>query len=646
MKIFLPNGSQLELDGGANVADCAAKISLGLAKNALAGKVNDVLVDLNCELSDGDKVEVITFDSPEGKEIFWHSSSHLLAEAVQDLFPNAKLAVGPAIENGFYYDFGDVEPFKPEDLEKIEKRMSEIAAQKKEYKKTVLSRDEARKYFESKGEKYKIELLDDKIIGDPAFYSQGGWQDMCRGPHLPDTGFVKAFKLTAASSAHWRLEQNKDNPIMMQRIYGISFPKKKELDDYITLLEEAKKRDHRKLGKELDLFSFHDEGVGFPFWHTKGMIVYDEVAQFSRKEHTKRGYGEVKTPVILSEELWKKSGHYDKYKDNMYFVDIDEQAHAIKPMNCPGGLLIYKNATRSYRDLPIRNFEFGLVHRHEKSSALHGLFRVRQFTQDDAHIFCTPEQIEKEIHDVIDFIFSVYKTMGFKDFFVELSTRPEKYIGDESVWDTAEKALQNVLEKSEINYKLNPGDGAFYGPKIDFHIRDSLKRSWQCGTIQLDFSMPMRFDLEYTDSDGQKKCPVMIHRALLGSMERFIGIMIEHYAGFLPLWLSPVQVKVIAVSDTFMPYAEKVFEQMKAAGLRAEIDTRNEKIGFKIRDAEVHKVPYMLIIGEKEQANGNISARLHGEGDLGAFDTNEFIAKLQKQISEKTPDYPKSDCPK
>ena len=636
MFIVLPNGSPLEITDGASVADCAVAISLGLAKNAVAGKVNGNTVDLNYRLSDGDKLEIITFDSPEGKEIFWHSSSHLLAQAVQELFPNAKLAVGPAIENGFYYDFGDVEPFKPEDLTAIEQRMTEIVSRKKEFCKLTLSRDEAKKYFESKGEKYKTELLDANIIGDPSFYSQGEWQDMCRGPHLPDMGYIKAFKLTAASSAHWRPEQHKDNPVMMQRIYGISFPKKKDLDDYITLLEEAKKRDHRKLGKELDLFSFHDEGVGFPFWHTKGMTIYETLAEYSRKEHYKRNYGEVKTPVLLSESLWHKSGHWDKYKDNMYFVEIDEMPYAVKPMNCPGGLLIYKNSTRSYRDLPIRNFEFGLVHRHEKSSALHGLFRVRQFTQDDAHIFCTPEQIEKEIDDVIKFIFDVYKTMGFEDFFVELSTKPEKYIGDDSVWETAEKALQNVLENRKINYRLNPGDGAFYGPKIDFHIRDSIKRSWQCGTIQLDFSMPMRFDLEYTDSDGQKKCPVMIHRALLGSMERFIGILIEHYAGFLPLWLSPVQVKIIAVSDTFLPYAEKIFDKMKAAGLRTEIDMRNEKIGFKIRDAEVHKIPYMIIIGEKEQVNGNISARLHGKGDLGTFETDEFIKKLQKQISDKS----------
>jgi threonyl-tRNA synthetase len=423
---------------------------------------------------------------------------------------------------------------------------------------------------------------------------------------------------------------------MMQRNYGISLPKKKDLDDYLTLLEEAKKRDHRKLGKELDLFSFHDEGIGFPFWHTKGMAIYDEVAKYSRSEHIKRGYGEIKTPVLLNEELWHKSGHWDKYKDNMYFVEIDEQPYAIKPMNCPGGLLVYKNTVRSYRDLPIRNFEFGLVHRHEKTSALHGLFRVRQFTQDDAHIFCTPEQIEKEIDDVIEFIFDVYKTMGFSDFFVELSTKPQNYIGDDSVWEIAEKSLQNVLENRKIDYKLNPGDGAFYGPKIDFHIRDCLKRSWQCGTIQLDFSMPTRFELEYTDSDGQKKCPVMIHRALLGSMERFIGILIEHYAGFLPLWLAPVQVKIMAVSDSFLPYAEKVYEKLKTAGIRVEIDTRNEKIGFKIRDAETHKIPYMLIIGEKEQNAGNISARLHGKGDLGVFETDKFIEKLQKQAVEKS----------
>ncbi|MCL2844831.1 MAG: threonine--tRNA ligase [Chitinivibrionia bacterium] len=636
MKVFLPDGTRIEIADNATVAELASTISIGLAKNALAGCVNGELVDLNYKLSDGDKVSVITFDSPEGKEVFWHSSSHLLAQAVQDLYPNAKLAVGPAIENGFYYDFGDVEPFKPEDLTAIEKKMTEISLQKKEYTRSVMSREEAKKYFESKGEKYKIELLESNIVGDPSFYTQGAWQDMCRGPHLPDTGYIKAFKLLATSSAHWRPEHHKDNPVMMQRIYGISFPKKKDLDEYITLLEEAKKRDHRKLGKELDLFSFHEEGIGFPFWHTKGMTLYDEVAKFSRAEHIKRGYGEIKTPVILNETMWHKSGHWDKYKDNMYFVEIDEQPYAIKPMNCPGGLLIYKNTVRSYRDLPIRNFEFGLVHRHEKSSALHGLFRVRQFTQDDAHIFCMPEQIETEINDVIEFIFDVYKTFGFSDFFVELSTKPEKYIGDDSVWEIAEKSLQNVLENRKIDYKLNPGDGAFYGPKIDFHIRDCLKRSWQCGTIQLDFSMPMRFELEYTGSDGQKKCPVMIHRALLGSMERFIGILLEHYAGFMPLWLAPVQAKIIAVSDNFLPYAETVFGKLKQAGIRVEMDTRNEKIGFKIRDAEVNKVPYMLIIGEKEQSAGNISVRLHGQGDLGAQEIDKFIEKLQKQVSEKS----------
>jgi len=636
MFVFLSDGRRVEIADGSDVAACAAAISLSLSKNAVAGVVNEKTVDLSHKLCDGDKVSILTFDDDAGKEVFWHSSSHLLAQAVQELYPDAKIAVGPAIESGFYYDFGDVNPFTPQDLETIEKKMAEISAQKKPFKRCVVSREEAKDYFEQKGEKYKIELLEDNIQGDPSFYEQGGWKDMCRGPHLPDTGYIKAFKLLATSAAHWRLEQHKDNPIMMQRIYGISFPKKKDLDDYLTLIEEAKKRDHRKLGKELDLFSFHDEGIGFPFWHTKGMIIYDEVAEYSRKEHVRRGYGEVKTPVILSEELWHKSGHWDKYKDNMYFVEIDEQPHAIKPMNCPGGLLIYKNSVRSYRDLPIRNFEFGLVHRHEKSSVLHGLFRVRQFTQDDAHIFCTPQQIEEEINDVIEFIFDVYKTMGFSDFFVELSTKPQNYIGEDSVWEIAEKSLQNVLESRKINYKLNPGDGAFYGPKIDFHIRDCLKRSWQCGTIQLDFSMPARFELEYADSDGQKKCPVMIHRALLGSMERFIGILLEHYAGFMPLWLSPVQVKVMAVSDTFMPFAKRIFDKLKAAQIRVEIDARNEKIGFKIRDAETHKIPYMLIIGEKEQSGDFVSLRLHGKGDVGQMKIDEFIVKLQKQISEKS----------
>ncbi len=631
MNVYLPDGSELVLADAATVMDCALAISRGLAKNALAGKVNDTLVDMNHALSEGDTVAIVTFDSDEGKSIFWHSSAHLLAQAVQELYPDTKITVGPSVENGFYYDFDTKKPFTPEDLTKIEKKIQQLASAKTPFVRSEMSKEDATSYFESIGETYKVELLEN-IEGTPSFYTQGAWKDMCRGPHLPHTGYIKAVKLLSIAGAYWKGDQNNQ---MLQRVYGVSFPKKKELDEYLTLLEEAKKRDHRKLGKELDLFSFHEEGLGFPFWHAKGSILYNAVAEYSRAEHFARNYDEIRTPVILNEELWHRSGHWDKYQENMYFVQIDDKPHAIKPMNCPGGLLVYKDRPRSYRDLPIRNFEFGLVHRHEKTSAMHGLFRVRQFTQDDAHIYCTPDQIELEINDVIEFIFSVYRTFGFDDFFIELSTRPDKFIGDEAVWDRAETALQNVLDACEIKYQLNPGDGAFYGPKIDFHIKDSLKRSWQCGTIQLDFSMPERFELEYTDSDGEKKRPVMIHRALLGSMERFIGILLENYAGFLPLWLSPQQVKVLAITDKFLPYAEEVCTELKRAGIRAEVDYRNEKVGFKIRDAETHKVPYMAIIGEKETTDKTVSVRLHKAGDIGMFTLNEFIEKLTTQIETK-----------
>ncbi|MGM0460891.1 MAG: threonine--tRNA ligase [Fibrobacterota bacterium] len=631
MNIYLPDGSTLAVSSGATVYDCASEISRGLAKNAVAGKINNIPVSIHARVAPDDRVEILTFDTPEGKDIFWHSSSHILAEAVQRLYPEAKLAIGPAIESGFYYDFDVATPFTPEDLEKIEKEFKKIAGEKKDIRKIPMTRQELADYYDAHGEVYKKEMLQD-IDGEPSVYGQGDWFDMCRGPHIPNTGMVKAVKLLSSSGAYWKGDENRP---MLQRIYGITFPKQKLLTEYLHLLEEAKKRDHKKLGKQLDLFSFHGEGMGFPFWHTRGMVIYNEVAQFSRGEHIKRGYGEIKTPIVLNEELWHRSGHWDKYRDDMYFVDMDEKPHAIKPMNCPGGLLVFKNHQYSFRDLPVRNFELGLVHRHEKSSVLNGLFRVRQFTQDDAHIFCRPDQIEKEITDVIDFIFSVYKTFGFEGFFIELSTRPEKYIGDIAVWDTAEQALQNVLENNSIEYQLNPGDGAFYGPKIDFHIRDSLQRSWQCGTIQLDFSMPERFELEYTDSDGSKKRPVMIHRAIFGSMERFIGILIENYAGFLPLWLAPVQVKVISVSDKFLAYAEEVERALFRAGIRAELDRRNEKIGYKIRDAEVHKIPYMAIVGETEEKGQSVSVRLHKKGDLGTVQIDEFIQSLLHDISVK-----------
>jgi len=624
MLIQLPENRTMELDDGASSYDVAAKIGPGLAKAALAATVNGKLVDLHAPLQDGDEVTLITFDSDTGKSVFWHSSSHILAEAVQELFPEAKKAIGPAIDGGFYYDFDVESPFTPEDLEKIEKRCLEIIKRKERFVRSEVSKEEALSFFQEKGEQYKVELLDD-LDGAPSMYTQGAWKDLCRGPHIPNAGYIKAFKILSSAGAYWRGDEKRK---MLQRIYGVSFPKKSMLEEHLTLLEEAKKRDHRKLGKELDLFSFHQEGTGFPFWHPKGMVLYNQVMDFCRAEHIAAGYDEIRTPIILNEQLWHRSGHWDKYRENMYFTEIDETPHAVKPMNCPGGLLVFANSAHSYRDFPLKLCEFGLVHRHEKAGVLHGLFRVRQFTQDDAHIFCLPSQIEEQIAEVMEFIMHIYRTFGFSAYEIELSTRPEKYIGDLEIWDKAEQALKSVLEKKDIPFTLNPGDGAFYGPKIDFHIKDCLNRSWQCGTIQLDFSMPKRFNLEYVDADGQKKQPVMIHRALLGSMERFIGILIEHYAGALPVWLSPVQVKIVPISDKFMDYAYQVKAKLLHEGIRVELDDRAEKVGYKIRDAEVHKIPFMAVVGEKEKNDNTVSVRRHGEGDKGTITVSDFIQDL------------------
>lgn len=624
MNIILPDGKTMSVADDSSARNVAEAISPRLVKAAIACRINGELKDLTHPLKENDQVAIVTFDDPEGKSIFWHSSSHILAQAVQALFPSAKIAIGPAIENGFYYDFDIETPFTNEDLAAIEKKAKEIISSKIPLERSEPSKEELKVTFAKRNEIYKLELLDD-IEGSPSAYRQGDWIDLCRGPHVPNTGYIKAFKLLSVAGAYWRgNEKNR----MLQRIYGISFPKQAMLEEYLTLLEEAQKRDHRKLGKELELFSFHQEGVGFPFWHPKGMVVYNAVLDFCCKEHVKAGYQELKTPIILNEELWRKSGHWDKYRDNMYFTQIDENVHAVKPMNCPGHLLIYKSIPHSYREFPIKYCEFGLVHRHEKSSTLHGLFRVRQFTQDDAHIFCLPNQIEDEITKVISFITHIYKTFGFEDYKIELSTRPENYIGSPEIWERAESALKNVLEREKIDYQLNPGDGAFYGPKIDFHIKDVLKRSWQCGTIQLDFSMPERFELEYTDADGEKKRPVMIHRALLGSMERFIGILLEHYGGALPLWLSPVQCRILPISEKFTDYAEEVRKKALEGGIRVELDDRNEKVGYKIRDAETRKIPFMVVVGEKEQEAGTVSLRRHSKGDLGTRTVAEFIEEL------------------
>jgi len=630
MNIVLPDNSSKSITDNATAYDCAHAISPRLAKDALAAKVNDKLVDLSTILHENDKVAIVTFDSPEGKSVFWHSSSHIMAQAVQTLFPSVKVAIGPAIDNGFYYDF-DTEAARPitsDDFAAIEEKIMEIVRSKTPFVRRETTKPDAAAYFSNKNEIYKIELLDD-IEGDPSMYTQGSWQDLCRGPHVPDTGYVKAIKLTSIAGAYWRgSEKNK----MLQRIYGISFPKQAMLDEYLTLLEEAAKRDHRRLGKDLDLFSFHNEGAGFPFWHGKGMTLYNTVMDYSRTKHVAAGYQEVKTPIILNEELWRKSGHWDKYRENMYFTQIDEVTHAVKPMNCPGGLLIYKSSTHSYKEFPLKYCEFGLVHRHEKAGVLHGLFRVRQFTQDDAHIFCLPEQIEPQISEVIDFIMNMYRVFGFSDFAMELSTRPENFMGEIDLWDKAELALKNVLDSKKLPYKINAGDGAFYGPKIDFHIKDCLKRSWQCGTIQLDFQMPERFELEYTAADGAKKRPVMIHRALFGSMERFIGIMLEHFGGSMPLWLSPVQVKVIAISDKYMEYSRQIFDTLRSAGIRVELDDRAEKIGYKIREAETKKIPYMIIAGEKEFEAKTVSVRRHKDGDQGSMELDRFVELVTEEI--------------
>ena len=558
-----------------------------------------------------------------------HSAAHVMAQAVCELFPGVKLGIGPAIEDGFYYDFDYPEGFTPEDLEKIETQMRKIVKSGIPFVRQEVTRAEAEQIFAD--QPYKLELIHD--LGDEqtiTVYRQGDFADLCRGPHASRTSAVKAFKLLSVAGAYWRGSEK--NP-MLQRIYGTAFPSKAELEEYLTQLEEARKRDHRKIGKELELFSFHEEGPGFPFWHPKGTIVYNEIVEHWRQVHRERGYHEIRTPTILNEALWHRSGHWDTYKENMYFVGIDEQTFAVKPMNCPGCILIYKDNLHSYRDLPLKLAELGHVHRHEKSGVLHGLFRVRAFTQDDAHVFCTPDQIQHEIGEIMDLVDSIYTRYGFSDYRVELSTRPAKAIGSDEMWETAEKALNEALKSKGIEYAINPGDGAFYGPKIDFHVKDSMRRSWQLGTIQLDFSMPERFDLEYIGDDGKPHRPVMIHRAVLGSLERFLGILIEDRAGALPLWLSPVQVTILPIADRHHEYAQGLAEKLTADGLRVHVDVRNEKTGFKIREAQVQKIPYMLVIGDREMEAGKVAVRQREEGDLGAIPFEEFETRVKNELT-------------
>lgn len=633
INVILKDGSVKEFEKGTSLYEIAASISEGFARNVIAGEVNGKEVGIDFKLEEDAKVNFLMFDDEEGKEIFRHTSSHILAQAVKRLYPNAKLAIGPAIENGFYYDIDLDERVTPEILEKIEAEMKKITKEDLKIESYSLPRDEAIKLMQEMGEDYKVELIrdlpEDSVI---SFYKQGEFVDLCRGPHLPSTKKVKAFKLLSIAGAYWRgNEKNK----MLQRIYGTSFEKKKDLDDYLNMLEEAKKRDHRKLGKELDLFMISELGPGFPFFLPKGTVLKNKLLEYWREMHRKAGYVEIETPMILSKTLWETSGHWYHYKENMYTLSIDEEDYAIKPMNCPGGMIEYKSKMHSYRDFPIRVGEIGRVHRHELSGALHGLMRARAFTQDDAHIFMLPEQIKDEIKGVAKLIDDIYKTFGFK-YHVELSTRPEDSMGTDQEWEVAENGLREALEEMGLEYKLNAGDGAFYGPKIDFHLQDCIGRTWQCGTIQLDMQLPQRFDLTYVGSDGEKHRPVMIHRVAFGSIERFIGILIEHFAGKFPVWIAPVQVKILPISDKFMEYAQKLRDDMFAQGIRVEIDSRAEKIGYKIREAQLEKVPYMLIVGEKEAESGNVSVRSRDKGELGAMETSAFVEMVQEEDRNKT----------
>jgi threonyl-tRNA synthetase len=628
LNVTLPDGSSRVLPVGATVADLAASIGAGLAKAAIAGKIDGELVDVAAILHDGARVEIITEKSPEALEIIRHSASHLMAQAVKELFPAAKVTIGPAIENGFYYDFDVEQPFTPEDLERIEAKMAELVKADIKLERSVLSSAEAITKFDEMGEPYKRELIEGIGAETVSIYTQGCFADLCRGPHVPSTGRIKAFKLLSIAGAYWRGDEKNR---MLQRIYGTAFVDKKELEAYLHRIEEAKRRDHRKLGKELDLFSFSDEvGAGFAIWHPKGAMLRTILEDFERREHLKRSYDIVVGPQILKTDLWQRSGHYDNYRENMYFTEVDEQSFGVKPMNCLAHMMIYKSQLRSYRDLPLRYFELGTVHRHERAGVLHGLMRVRCFTQDDAHILCTPDQLDAEIKGVLSFVSEVMGIFGF-DYEMELSTRPEKSIGDDASWELATSALTAALNDTGRPYEINEGDGAFYGPKIDIKLRDCLDRRWQCATIQCDFTLPERFDLQYVASDGEKKRPVMVHRVILGSIERFIGVLIEHFAGSFPLWLSPVQAIVLTVTDSHIPYGQEVLAALKASGVRVQGDFRNEKLSFKIREAQLQKVPYMLVIGDKEVEQGTVTARFRDGQNLPPMKIDEFVAFIEQE---------------
>ncbi len=632
VKITLKDGSTVEYPAGTKIIEITAGISKGLAKNALVAKFNGNMVDLSVPVEEDGTLEIFTFADEEGQQAFRHTSSHILAQAVLRLYPGTKLGIGPAIENGFYYDFDSEHKFTPADLEKIEEEMRKIIKEDLPLERQTLAREEAIEFFSDKKEDYKVELINDlPEDAEISLYKQGEFIDLCAGPHLPSTGKVKAIKLLSLAGAYWRgSEKNK----MLQRVYGTSFTKKSELDEYIFRIEEAKKRDHRKLGQELKLFTLLEEGPGFPFFFPKGMVIRNELESYWRLIHQQWGYQEIKTPIILNRQLWERSGHWHHYRENMYTTIIDEEDYAIKPMNCPGSMLVYNAELHSYRDFPIRTAELGLVHRHELSGALHGLMRVRSFTQDDAHIYMLREQMTEEIKGVIDLVDSVYRLFGF-EYHVELSTKPEKAMGSDEDWEAATAALEQALQEKGMAYKINPGDGAFYGPKIDFHLRDSIGRTWQCGTIQLDFQMPEKFDLTFIGEDGQKHRPVMIHRVAFGSIERFIAILTEHYAGAFPCWLAPVQVKILPITQRQLGYADELARELSKDGVRVEIDKRSEKIGFKIREAQLEKIPYMLVIGDKEEENRNVALRKRGEGDKGTVDFVEFKQELLQEIAAR-----------
>lgn len=635
VKVTLPDGSAKVFEKEVTCLQVIESISQGLARAAVCSEVDGVMCDLSHVINKNASFKAFTLKDEEGLAVLRHSTAHLMAQAISHIWKDAKFAIGPSIKNGFYYDI-DFEgaQIAPEDLDKIEAEMNKIVKEDLPIVREEMPRLEAIAFFAKRGDLYKTEILSELDADTVSLYRQGDYVDLCRGPHMPSTGKLKVFKLTSIAGAYWRGDtKNK----MLTRIYGTAFEKRSELDEYINRLEEAKRRDHRKLGKELDLFDIFEEGPGFPFFFPKGMILRNELENFWRQEHAKAGYEEVKTPMILNQELWHRSGHWDHYKDNMYVVKIDDEDYAIKPMNCPGGMLAYKRKQHSYRDLPERMAELGLVHRHELSGALHGLMRVRCFTQDDAHIFMTPEQIESEIEGVVRLIDSFYSVFGFK-YNLELSTRPEDSMGTDEQWETATSALKKALETLGKKYEINEGDGAFYGPKIDFHLEDSIGRTWQCGTIQLDFQMPERFDLTYVGQDGEKHRPVMIHRVVFGSIERFIAILTEHYAGAFPLWLAPEQVKIIPISENQIEYAHSVCDKLAAEGIRASVDDRNEKMGYRIREAQLQKIPYMLVLGEKERESGAVAVRNRKNGDLGVMSYDEFSAKLKKEIAEKSSD--------